>query len=411
MQRIGAWGVVAMTVCAAVAGCNAVGSAPSGAAELNTERAASAAVGRPRADHEDEPNDDFDTARPLTVPAGGAAHAAGQLFWSEDVDVYDLGPATAGWRWQAELTAEADAVPGAALFDASGALLARAMPDREAGNTWRIDVVTPYDSDAWLLAIAGRPDTESSGDYQLHVFGEDTGSIPQARPQTVLLNFSGTDSLALCGQTPDIPPFRAESIDPALAGETDRMIEVITEAVRADFAAFEVRIVTSRDELPPETPFTTIHFGAYDPDLLGLAEQVDARNQDQGDVAVVFVDSFTAFLELEPGPDELAQALANIASHEIGHLLGLVHTTGDHDQMDVTATCSEVLEDRWFTRSPLDPRVFPIGEQDAPAQLARTVGLRAQPEGITDPPLRTIDPQGRNRPISTAGVEPTAGAF
>ena len=74
----------------------------------------------------------------------------------------------------------------------------------------------------------------------------------------------------------------------------------------------------------------------------------------------------------------MSQALANVASHEIGHLLGLVHTSDPQGIMDITASLSQLLDDQDFTMSALHGDVFPLGSQDAVQSLADTLGGDAE---------------------------------
>ena len=90
--------------------------------------------------------------------------------------------------------------------------------------------------------------------------------------------------------------------------------------------------------------------------------------------AIIFTDTFQAFLSIRPTETEMCQALANVTSHEIGHLLGLVHTADPNGIMDVTASLFDLVEDQMFRASPIDDSVFPIGVQDAPMQLLAYIG-------------------------------------
>ena len=105
-----------------------------------------------------------------------------------------------------------------------------------------------------------------------------------------------------------------------------------------------------------------------------VATNIDEFNAIQSQAAIVFTDTFAAFMRLEPSVSEMSTALANVASHEAGHLFGLVHTSDSLGIMDVTAGLSELLRNQHFRMSPLNSFVFPIGYQDAIQCLLDTVG-------------------------------------
>lgn len=123
---------------------------------------------------------------------------------------------------------------------------------------------------------------------------------------------------------------------------------------------------------------STIHFGAEDSVLLGVAESVDEFNEHPVQEAIVFTDTFRAFNVLAPTIEEYAQALANVASHEIGHLLGLVHTRDTRGVMDISASLRQLMRNQAFLQSPLDDALFPTGFQNAVVTLVDGVGGDAE---------------------------------
>ena len=144
--------------------------------------------------------------------------------------------------------------------------------------------------------------------------------------------------------------------------------------VRADYEGLNVYFHSSRDGPPPDEAYSTLHFGQYDRDLLGVAENIDEYNLDVSQAAIIFTDTFAAFAVLNPSVEEIAQALANVASHETGHLLGLYHCTDTRAVMDVTASLRQMLGDQSFARAPLQDEYFPVGYQDAVQMLIENVG-------------------------------------
>jgi len=148
----------------------------------------------------------------------------------------------------------------------------------------------------------------------------------------------------------------------------------VVERVRADYAEHGVTILSTSEGDTFDGFMTQLYFGTFDPGLLGVAEGVDEFNGTTGQKAIVFTDTFAAFSPLDPTTEEIGAALANVASHEIGHLLGLVHTKDSRGIMDVTASLNELMIDQGFRMSPLYSEVFPVGHQNGGQALLDAVG-------------------------------------
>lgn len=326
---------------------------------------------------EDEGNDSFATASPIRLSDGQRETVHGGIDFSGDVDVYDIGPVYVGDRLVVEVLAEAGLDSAAAVFDAEGNLL-YLNDDRSffAGlSNAFIDFVVHRDTDPCYVAVASSPNRRTSGAYSLLLTRSAGAGQLQPRPQTVLLNFDGADSVEFAGRAPvDVPTFDAASISPSLAGRTNELISMILDRIREDYTGLNVEIVSSRSPVDPGPNVTVIHFGAYNRSLLGVAENVDEFNERFVQQAIVFTDTFDIFNPIEPAIEEYAQALANVASHEIGHLLGLVHTADPRGVMDITAGLRALMVNQAFTVSALEPSSFPIGYQDAVASLIESVG-------------------------------------
>lgn len=321
-------------------------------------------------------NNAFDKAEQL-VWEGEPLGVEGAVQSESDVDVYDLGPMAAGDRIMAELTTS-DTLDGViGLFDGDGSSLL--INDHRNVYMGRrdpfVDVVAREASTHCYLAVAATPGYQANGTYTLVATKELGDPIPSKSPATFLLVFSGGQSVRI-GSRPaiDVPPFDAADIGPEYDGLTDYLIDAVVAKVREDFAPFDVTILSTSEGAQFESGMSRLFFGTYDPALLGVAEGVDEFNSDQQQEAIVFTDTFSVFERVSPTTDEMAQALANVSSHEIGHLLGLVHTADPGGIMDVTASLSEILADQAFTRSPIYDLVFPIGDQDAVTYLVDTVG-------------------------------------
>ncbi len=110
-----------------------------------------------------------------------------------------------------------------------------------------------------------------------------------------------------------VPPFKGDKA-------------ALLAAVRADFSrwpSISVEIGESHEHPNGNVVFV----GGTDATsgLLGIAEKVDSGDATHDDKAVVFADGIASSL-YGSSDDEMIRAVANVVSHEIGHLLGFSHT-------------------------------------------------------------------------------------
>jgi len=326
--------------------------------------------------YEANPNHLFELAEFVEL-ADEARVIRGRVSGTNDVDVYDLGPVTPGDRVLVTMTA-AESLDGAiALFDdGSTALLVNDHRNVYLGRTEPfVDVVIQHESEACYVAVSTTPGYNSSGDYGLVASREFPVDLPDPRPDVVLLVFDGGFDVRI-GSRPsiDVPRFDATDISSDYAGQTDAMIDVIVDRVREDYEGLDVTILSTSEGDWFEPGMTRVYFGSLDEALLGVAEGVDEFNATKSQQAIVFCDTFAAFMRLSPSVSQMGQAVANVASHEIGHLLGMIHTNDPAGLMDVTASLSELLRNQRFDLSPIYAAVFPLGYQDAVQYLFDTVG-------------------------------------
>ncbi len=325
---------------------------------------------------ESDANDLLELAEPVQASVepqiiSGGIHGLG------DVDVFDLGPVIPGDRVIVSVTA-AEALNGAvALFDDAGsALLVNDHRNVYLGRLGPfVDIVIRRESQACYVAVTSTPGFTSEGDYLLGASVEFPTPIPRPNADVILLDFGGGRDVKVGSRAAiDVPAFDAAQISPEFAGMTDDLAEAVVELVRADFRGFDVTILSTTEGAQPDGFMSRVRFGAFDEVLLGVAEGVDEYNATDGQSAMVFTDTFAAFSRLNPSVQEMAQAIANVASHEIGHLLGLVHTSDPAELMDVTASLAELLVDQSFGKAPMYRAVFPLGYQDSTQILLDGVG-------------------------------------
>lgn len=326
---------------------------------------------------ESRANEQFATAETIAWSGEADAVIAGTIDSPGDVDVYLLGPLEPGDRVVVDVAAALGLSAAAALFDEAhnALIISDAGFAGGAFGSPYIDFVARRATAACYLVISSDPRDPSTGGYNVHLLRQTGQPIPAPHAQVVVLEFNGAAGVSVGTRSGvNVPPFDAASISPVFAGQTEQIKARLLETVRRDFWGYDVQIFTSDDPVLPDGPHSTVYFGTYNQYLLGLADNVDPYNSLDGQNAIIFTDTFALFMPLDPSPDEMGVALANVTSHEIGHLLGLNHTADPLGIMDITATAFELLQDQTFRRSPLEPSIFLLGWQDATALLLDAVG-------------------------------------
>jgi len=331
-----------------------------------------------------EPNDTFPRAVEVSFDESGKVALAGSIGSRGDIDVFRLGALEAGTMITVDAATTTSALDiTVAVFDADENLV-YANDDRGGSLNRALDSyvlwTTRHASDPYYLVVAASAFAASgqmTGSYTIDVETVPDMGVPPPAGQTILLDFSGAmvDSPVL--GTFQLDPFDAAKISADYAGQTDRMKQLIADAVRQNFERFDVTIYTTDDNvtLDPSTT-STVYLGGYDAQVFGLADDVDEYNADPSDDAIIYTESFNPdqVFTFTPTVEEMAVAIGNIAAHEAGHLLGLFHVSDDLALMDATSPADAFIEDQEFKRAPLSGDVVDIGSQDAAALLYEIVG-------------------------------------
>jgi hypothetical protein len=265
--------------------------------------------------------------------------------------------------------------PVVAVFDPAGDLFAlNDDADPTSGDLGSYVEDTVWTAgDHFYLAISRFYRDTSTGEYQATVHIERGGTVTRPPVQYLVLDFDG-GSITIPGEgTITIDVFDAADVDAAYAGKTAEVKAKIKEIVQQNYRDTGLQVVTTDDPAPAAGTFSTIYFGAYSATKFGIAEGVDQGNKDRCDDGIVFTDDFDKPFATQPTVEGLGIAIANVAAHEAGHLLGLSHVTDVTDLMDTTGSASTLLADQEFKTSPLHISVFPLGEQNGPALLSRVV--------------------------------------
>jgi hypothetical protein len=325
---------------------------------------------------EAEPNNDFAQAEPLQ--AGAALDITGVIAGGTDpvdLDLFDLGPAEPGDRFKADLTVTLSSDISLGLLDDRQRLIAYLDPYSPTTGPAHLDVIIRQPTTHLYLALGAGVTAASDRPYTVHLTHETGQPIPDYRPQIIVLNFNGGSGVRIgTRKAVDVPAFDAAVIGPRYAGQTARIVQDVLARVSDDYAGLGFSVYLAGDPNIPDGQASTIYFGTYDPNLLGLADNIDPYNATPEQDAVVFTDTFSLFNALSPDVTAMSQCLANVASHEIGHLVGLRHTADSRDLMDTTATARQMMVDQWFRAAPVNESVFPVGYQDAPLMLSWTLG-------------------------------------
>jgi hypothetical protein len=209
--------------------------------------------------------------------------------------------------------------------------------------------------------------TAVSGERILRVKADQDGAIIEANESDnalsalVRIGMLGND----CAQTvylelePDAVPLVADALGLSDESVMSVFLPKIKNFIEQDFE--DVNLVLTLNN--PDHGHSRIRLLAASRFAILGSAPIDTGNRNRGDVGSVFLGSFMALggRTLQRfSIDQIAQAIANTASHELGHLLGLAHTEADEGTdsslhlMASTNEANSFFEDAVFIEENLD---------------------------------------------------------
>ncbi len=157
-----------------------------------------------------------------------------------------------------------------------------------------------------------------------------SANVADLHGQVIHLDFDGATDASYRGlfriDGIDVPEFATPE---SLRGQRETLIQSMVDSLNDEFREAGVSFTRT---VPESGLYSTIYVGGDDSafarygSFLGLAEHVDAGNQDRGDNAFVFSEKvFRSGMSAQV----FASALAEVIGHEARHLLGYGHLEGE----------------------------------------------------------------------------------
>ncbi len=324
-------------------------------------------------------NSSLATATALGLaPGNDTIEFTGTIDGRDDIDVYNLGQLAAGDQVVVDISRTSGNLdPTAGIFDSREHLIAF-NDDRAADGTNlnpRFDLVIPGDTDTYYLAIIAYPGYFTAGDYAASVTVARGAGGDTAARQIVFLDWDGGSNVTVQNVgVYNLSAFSATDVG-LPAAQTEALKDAVQTVVAERYTGYNLIVMNSDDHAVPSQPHSTVYFGGRSFEAFAISQQIDTFNDDPADNAIVFTETFNGAFRTDPTLEQMAQALGNTVAHEVGHLLGLVHTEDCNSLMDTSCYNDRLLAPQAFMEAVLDDSVFPFGVQDATEILAWILGL------------------------------------
>ncbi len=323
-------------------------------------------------------NGSLHTATALSLDSSNELRFEGTIDGATDIDVFELGVLGPGDEVFVDVqTISGNLDPVAAIFDSREYLVAfndDRKPDASNLNPL-IDFVIRGEEDTYFLAIIAWPGDRTTGTYEATVRLRYNVGVPAPSAQIVFLDWRGGDNVVIQNVGVfNLLPFSASDVGLADA-QTGALKDRVQGVVEDRFDEYNLIVLNSDDDAEPSIPHSTVYFGGLHRGAFAISEQIDAFNEDPTDNAIIFTESYQGTFRGSPTLEQMAQALGNTIAHEVGHLLGLVHTHDCDSLMDTTCFNERLLSPQEFTTAELDDTVFPFGYQSVNEILEWVLGF------------------------------------
>ena len=320
-------------------------------------------------------NTSIATAAPLDLSTGELRFVSA-IRSGADINVFQLGAIAAGDRIVADIQAQnnnLDAV--AAVFDAN-AQMVDFNDDRDPNDlNPLLDFVLRGNPGDYFLAVIDFPGSGTTGAYEADVRIQRQVGVPSPRNQIVFLDWRGGSGITIPNVgTFDLPPFSATDVG-FPANQTQALKDATLAQAQQRYSGFDITFLSSDHAAEPTAAHSTVFFGGAAQQAFAVSQDIDIYNQDPTDDSIVFVDGFAGSFSHLPSFNEMATALGNTVAHEVGHLLGLVHTADCPDLMDTSCGNDRLLTPQELSTAPLDQSVFAFGLQPERDLMTWILGL------------------------------------
>lgn len=321
-------------------------------------------------------NGTFKSATALPLENAASLSFRGTIDSATDIDIFTLGSLRAGDRVVVDVQRTGGNLdPVISVFDEDEDIQAF-NDDREADGSDLdpyLDILIRGQDGDYFLAIAGFGGL-STGDYAAFVQIERGDGGPAGEPAIIFLDWDGGAFTSETLGSFNLPEFDATQVG-LRSDQTQTLKDQVYAVVTDRYADYQITFVSSDDSDPPAEPHSTVYFGGDSSRAFALAEHIDVHNQDKTDVAIIFTEAYADAFAFTPTLSQMANAIGNTVAHEVGHLLGLVHTSDCGELMDATCYNEALLLDQTFDRAEIDIATFPTGYQNAAELLAWILGL------------------------------------